>query len=105
MRKSASAKGPVPRLICYYECGLAETTRTGFAFTDRWGPCRWRHNLARLHPTRLAPYSLFVVRLSPDLLQRGENRLTGTLCAQEPNLFGTIALRELELFVNYPDGE
>jgi hypothetical protein len=56
---------------------------------------------ARLHPTSLGPYSLYVLRPNPATLRRGENRLSISLTQGEPNLLGAIDVRELEVTVRY----
>jgi len=56
---------------------------------------------ARIHSIPLQPYSQYIVTLAPDMLQRGENRLAVSLCKGEPELFGSIELVELELFLHY----
>jgi hypothetical protein len=56
---------------------------------------------ARIHSIPLEPYSQYVVTLAPDMLQRGENRLTVSLRKGHPDLGGSIQLAELELFLHY----
>ena len=60
---------------------------------------------ARIHSIRLEPYSQYVIRLKPDMLRRGDNCLRVTLKRKDPNLFGQIEVRELELFVCYACAE
>ena len=55
----------------------------------------------RIHGTRLDPYSQFVIQLAPDMLAEGDNVLTVALTAREPDLFGTLAVAELELLVSH----
>ena len=52
---------------------------------------------ARIHSIRLEPYSQYVMTLAPDMLRRGENRLTVTLSKPDPHLTGSIQVVELEL--------
>ena len=56
---------------------------------------------ARIHSIPLEPYSLYVVGLAPEMLRRGENRLTVSLRAGDPDLSAGIDLVELELFCHY----
>ena len=56
---------------------------------------------ARVHSIPLKPYSQYIVTLTPEMLQCGENRLAVSLSKGEPELFGTIELVELELFLDY----
>jgi len=55
----------------------------------------------RVHWRPLEPFSLY--RITPDRahLRRGENMLTVALTAREPDLFGRIEARELEVTVRY----
>ncbi len=54
----------------------------------------------RIHPVPLEPYSQYIIQLGSGLT-RGENRLTVSLTQAEPDLFGAIEIREMELFVRY----
>jgi len=54
----------------------------------------------RIHPVPLEPYSQYIIQLGSGL-RRGENRLTVSLTQAEPDLFGAIEIREMELFVRY----
>ena len=56
---------------------------------------------ARIHGTKLEPYSQYVMELAPNMLEVGQNRLTVSMEAAEPDLFGPVDLLELELFVRF----
>jgi hypothetical protein len=56
---------------------------------------------ARLHSVRLEPYSQYTIALDPAALRRGDNRLTVSLVEGEPDLLGTIEVREVALSVRY----
>ncbi len=55
----------------------------------------------RVHSVPLDPYSEFVIDLDAGWFAAGENALTVSLVKADPDLFSSIALRELELILRY----
>ncbi len=55
----------------------------------------------RVHWRKLEPYSLYRIDATGLPLQHGDNTLTVTLTEQEPDLFGQIKVRDLEVTVRY----
>ena len=56
---------------------------------------------ARIHSIKLEPYSQFIFGLAPEMLCRGDNRLTVALAEQEPDVTDAIELLEMELLLRY----
>ena len=55
----------------------------------------------RVHPCSLEPYSVYTLGLAPETLLRGENTLTVTMTAREPDLYGEVEVREMAVTVRY----
>lgn len=55
----------------------------------------------RVHGIALEPYSLYTLALDPEMLRVGENELVVRVTEREPELFGTIELRELTLTLSH----